>query len=265
MVKKKEDFGSILKKEKLKFKSGKELERYYEGKWKSEGYKKGYSLFGINISKIYHKARHDVSFDLLAPEKSDVILDAGCGDGSWDFRIAKKCKKLVAVDISKSAFAKSEKKKLKNMAFKKMDVEALKFPKNSFDKIYCVETLEHLLHPEKALKEFNRVLKSKGKLVLSYPLIDNSIIGKIEKFLHTRDLTPISEHLTEWEYNETINNIQEGGFKLIKIKGVIFDIGILNKIRTWAKFLVMPITNLMLSLKAFPRNSYFMIMLFEKE
>ncbi|MBI2629558.1 class I SAM-dependent methyltransferase [Candidatus Pacearchaeota archaeon] len=260
----KENFGSILKKDKLVFDNNKSLEKYYENKWEKEGYKQGYSLFGINISKIYHKARHDVSFELINPNKNEIILDAGCGDGTWDFRIAKKCKKLIAIDISKNAFAQSKRKAFKNMVFKKMNVEQLNFSANSFDKIYCVETLEHLINPEKALKEFNRVLKNKGKLVISYPLIDKSVIGRIEKFLHIRKGTPVSEHLTEWEYDETISHIEKEGFKIVKSKGVVFDIGFLEKIRKMSKFFVMPLTKLAVSITAFPRNSYFAIMLFEK-
>ena len=264
MGKNKEDFGSILKKENLEFKTGKDLEKYYEGKWKKEGYKGGYKLFGINISKKYHQARHDVSLELLNPQKSDIILDAGCGDGSWDFRIAKKCKKIIGVDISKNAFLKSKKKALKNMSFQKMNIESLKFPNKSFDKIYCVEAIEHLLHYEKALKEFNRVLKPRGKLIVSYPLADKTVVGKIGIALHIRKPIPISEHLTEWSYSETIENIEKQGFKLVNIKGVAFDIGFLYGIRKWAKFLVLPITNLVLWIQSFPRNSTFMIMEFEK-
>ncbi len=261
---KREDFGSILKKEKLNFKSQKELENYYEGKWKKEGYKKGYSLFGINISKLYHKGRHDTSFGLLKPEKHEIILDAGCGDGSWDFRIAKKCKKVIAIDISKSAFFEAKKKAPSNLIFEKMNVEQLKFSANSFDKIYCIETIEHLLKPEKALKEFYRVLKPKGKLVISYPLVDNTPVGRLEKFLHIRKGTPISEHLTNWSYSETIENIEKCGFKLVQVKGVVFDIGFFEKIRKLARVFVKPITDFLLSINSFPRNSYFIIMLFEK-
>src|SRR3989344_570055 len=104
---KKENFGDILRKTKFRFKNNKELEKYYEDKYRGKGYKKGYTLFGINISNIYHKARLKTAFDMLIPNKKDVILDAGCGDGKLALKIAKKCNKIYAVDISKNAFSKS--------------------------------------------------------------------------------------------------------------------------------------------------------------
>lgn len=40
---------------------------------------------------------------------------------------------------------------------------------NSFDNVLCTEVLEHLPYPDKAVKEFARVLKKWGKLILTAP------------------------------------------------------------------------------------------------
>ncbi len=40
---------------------------------------------------------------------------------------------------------------------------------DSFDIVLCTEVLEHIPHPELALKEFNRILKENGKLILTAP------------------------------------------------------------------------------------------------
>lgn len=63
-------------------------------KYATEGYRKGYTLFGINISNIYHKERHKASLDLLKPNKEEIILDAGCGGGKLSLKIAKNVKKF---------------------------------------------------------------------------------------------------------------------------------------------------------------------------
>jgi len=39
----------------------------------------------------------------------------------------------------------------------------------SFDVVMCIEVLEHLLEPEKAIKEFQRILKPGGVLILTAP------------------------------------------------------------------------------------------------
>ena len=40
----------------------------------------------------------------------------------------------------------------------------------SFDYVLCAQVLEHLEFPEKAFSEFNRLLKNRGKLILTAPL-----------------------------------------------------------------------------------------------
>lgn len=47
------------------------------------------------------------------------------------------------------------------------DIHALPFPDNTFDRVMCIEVLEHVKDPRQAFKEMKRVLKVGGKLVLS--------------------------------------------------------------------------------------------------
>jgi len=149
---KKVDQGGIIGKEKLIFNKNKDLEEYYESKWKKGGYKKGYRIHKVNLSKIYHQERHASAIKFLNPKKEEIILEAGCGKGDLALKIAKKCKKIYAIDISKSAFQKVKKKAPNNLVFKKMNLEKLEFKRNSFDKIVCVETLEHVLNPERVIR-----------------------------------------------------------------------------------------------------------------
>jgi len=263
MIKYKENFGSILNREKLNFKNNKQLEQYYEKKWATEGYKKGYKLFGINISKIIHKQRLGISFDFLKPKKDEIILDAGCGNGDLALKIAKKSK-VFAVDISKNAFFCAKNKTQKNLTFLKMNIEHLKFKNKMFDKIVCVETLEHVLHPEKVLKEFSRVIKQKGKLILTYPTIDKTIIAKTENFFRIRSLTNVSEHMTEWDYNAVIKKLEKYNFKFIEAKGIFFDLGRLNFIKKISKKIMLLVLKIELYITNFPKNSLFVAFVFEK-
>lgn len=257
-------YGSILKKKRLRFKSNKQLENYYEKKYAGEGYSKGFILFGTNISNIYHKARHDTSFEMLQPKKQDIILDASCGGGDMTLRLAKKCQKVYGIDISKNAFIKAKKKAPKNAIFQKGNVESLKFKNSFFDKIVSIETLEHVLHPDKMLKEFSRVLKQNGKLVMTYPTIDQTIVAKIERFLHIRDLFPVSEHLTEWDYNKVIKETEKAGFKFVRARGIVFDFGRIEKLNRLSKSIMQIITKIEIYIKNFPKNSLFVAFEFEK-
>jgi ubiquinone/menaquinone biosynthesis C-methylase UbiE len=51
------------------------------------------------------------------------------------------------------------------------DVTKLKYADNTFDYILCVNVLEHLIEPEKAVKEIRRVLKVNGKAFAAVPFL----------------------------------------------------------------------------------------------
>ena len=51
------------------------------------------------------------------------------------------------------------------------DITDIPVEDNSFDVILCVEVLEHLPYPEKAIQEFMRILKPGGLLILTAPFI----------------------------------------------------------------------------------------------
>lgn len=49
------------------------------------------------------------------------------------------------------------------------DITSIPEPDSSFDSIMCVEVLEHLPNPVRAIKEFSRLIKPKGHLILTAP------------------------------------------------------------------------------------------------
>lgn len=49
------------------------------------------------------------------------------------------------------------------------DIASIPEPDGSFDAILCVEVFEHIPHPVEALKEFSRLLRPGGQLVLTAP------------------------------------------------------------------------------------------------
>ena len=49
------------------------------------------------------------------------------------------------------------------------DILSIPVGSNSYDSILCTEVLEHIPYPDRALKEFSRILKKGGKLILTAP------------------------------------------------------------------------------------------------
>ena len=50
------------------------------------------------------------------------------------------------------------------------DITQIPEPDQSYDAVMCVEVLEHIPNPEKAIQEFSRLLKKNGILILTVPV-----------------------------------------------------------------------------------------------
>lgn len=109
-------------------------------------------------------------FENYRLDKNSRILDAACGEGALLNELYKKgYSKLYGVDIEENRFA------IKNRAkFKKADLNnKVPFNNSTFEFIFSLETLEHLDSPYNAIKEFHRVLKKNGALIISIPNLNN--------------------------------------------------------------------------------------------
>jgi SAM-dependent methyltransferase len=97
------------------------------------------------------------------------VLDAGCAYGRDTKLFANIGFKITGIDLSQELL-KRAKEFSPQTKFLKMDIRNLDFPNNHFDGIWCHATLLHLNNEdlEKALREFNRVLKEEGVLFASF-------------------------------------------------------------------------------------------------
>lgn len=126
---------------------------------------------GISMVQAQRLMEDKLAEKLNLPANS-LALDAGSGEGNVAINLAKKYDlRIYGVDLLdfavSKAIAKSQKLNLqKKVKFKIGDYTKLDFPDKTFDGIYTMETLVHVPDHKKALKEFYRVLKPNGKLVL---------------------------------------------------------------------------------------------------
>ncbi|MDD2646452.1 MAG: class I SAM-dependent methyltransferase [Patescibacteria group bacterium] len=128
--------------------------------------------------QIFYFKRYDEIINILKRiEKRPLkILDIGCADGYLLEQIVKNIDinqvDLFGVDISPNriALAKQRLNKYKNII--SLDVEnaeELSHLENKFDIIISVETIEHLISPQKAIDEIKRITKNDGAIVITVP------------------------------------------------------------------------------------------------
>lgn len=145
---------------------------------------------------------------LLEIEGGKIILDAGAGE----MKYAKYCKhlKYIAQDFGKYDPHKDN----RGFQMTKWDTSAcnitcdiidMPLERGSIDAIMCTEVFEHIKNPVLALKEFNRVLKNEGILLLTAPVCS---------LTHMAPYYYYNGFSLYW-YRE---HLRENGFEIIEIK-----------------------------------------------
>lgn len=99
-----------------------------------------------------------------------VVLDAACGEGYGSALLAATAARVTGVDLSADSVAHARRRyAAPNLTFEAADCLHLPFEDASFDCLVSFETLEHLEDHEGLLREFRRVLRPEGFLLISSP------------------------------------------------------------------------------------------------
>lgn len=108
----------------------------------------------------------------LSLPPDSLVLDAGCGEGHTAQRLHERFGlRVEGVDLLDFNIARGVRRIAKkgltpSVHLQVGDYTALPFPDDTFDGVYTLETLVHAPDYTQALKEFRRVLRPGGKLVL---------------------------------------------------------------------------------------------------
>lgn len=106
---------------------------------------------------------------LLRPDGAVRVLEVGAGTGVMSLLIAELGYQLTAIDISRGMLQEARRKAAQRslpITFEIADAEVLPFPEDQFDAVFGRHILWTLPHPDKALREWRRVLHPDGSLVL---------------------------------------------------------------------------------------------------
>ncbi|MGA2431086.1 MAG: methyltransferase domain-containing protein [Candidatus Acidiferrum sp.] len=111
---------------------------------------------------------HETVLEILKPLPRGTILDCPAGEGAL-------AKDLVAAGFSvRCCDLYPQLFRLKGVEIKAGDLAGtLPYSAGSFDYITCLEGLEHIDSPPQAFREFKRLLKTGGHLIISVPNIMN--------------------------------------------------------------------------------------------
>jgi len=217
----------------MKISHEKAVEKFYSyGSKKRAQIAGGFLSFGYwdrNTKEYYEAAEKLVDFFLFEAnmEKFENVLNVACGYGAESFRFfeAIKPKEMRCIDITQAhidfAKRKAKEKGFQNkMIFEKKDACRTNYPSNFFSHVLGIEGPAHFKTRMDFFSESYRVLKEKGKLMLTDITFDpiaskkNFILNKITELGSKRWHMPKENWGNIEKYCE---QLRAAGFKVEKV------------------------------------------------
>jgi 2-polyprenyl-3-methyl-5-hydroxy-6-metoxy-1,4-benzoquinol methylase len=153
--------------------------------------------------RFWHEAKFRLIQRVAIPGKNDRVLDAGCGSGTISNFLSNYAGSVTGIDSNPSAIDYARDVfKAPNLQFRLGQFDDLKGDK-PFDKIYCIEVIEHLYEHQVAdvLELFYKMTNPGGQLFLTtpnyrsaWPLIERildrySLVAKLDEAQHVTHFT----------------------------------------------------------------------------
>ena len=223
--------------------------------YNSSSKKKQISLMFDNISKTYDAINFIMSFGMdyywrlkianKINNNSAEILDVATGTADLAILMSKKTTgKVIGVDISDLMLDIGRKKVIKkdisNIELINADGESLPFKNCAFDLVTSSFGIRNFENIKRGLKEFNRVLKSGGELIILEPSIPKNLIFKQFYLFYFNIILPIigyfiSRDKRAYQYftksvnafpndKKFIKMLNETGFRQCKVKKMTMGI-----------------------------------------
>lgn len=99
-----------------------------------------------------------------------VVADLGAGEGTFSQLLARRAKKVIAIDNSEKMVEYgaelARKHGVQNLEYRKGDLEDVPLRDSSVDLAFFSQSLHHAPHPERAVAEAWRILKPGGRIVV---------------------------------------------------------------------------------------------------
>jgi len=135
------------------------------------------SLQNLDLSKTHYGHARMLDWALRQfPDLSGAnVLDIGVGEGQSSVLLARAGARVTGIDVSGEALTRATelaKRSGVHAEFIRMPGEDLRFPDKTFDAILCMSVYHHM-DLERATREFVRVLRPGGRVVMVEPLATN--------------------------------------------------------------------------------------------
>jgi cyclopropane fatty-acyl-phospholipid synthase-like methyltransferase len=172
-------------------------------------------------------------FSLMGLSANKKVLEVGSGSGGPAvFMVKETGCQLTGVDINENGIVNSQKLAAENGLSNKMEFmvadasSSLPFADETFDVIVSIDSINHFKAREKVFKEFNRLLKTGGRLLFTDAVVITGILTNEE--IAIRSSLGFFLFVPKGENERLLN---EAGFRDIVVKDVTDNI--ISTSRRW--------------------------------
>jgi ubiquinone/menaquinone biosynthesis C-methylase UbiE len=163
-----------------------------------------------------HQPENQWTINLLDLQPNDKVLEVGFGPGIAVQAAAERANFVAGVDFSKTMVGAASRRNAEAIRAKRVDLllgdaKQLPFEDNFFDKAFSIHSIYFWQEPLTALKEIYRVLKPKGKVVLTVLPKERWNEGNPDAPVGTPECRPYTGE-------ELSNLLRQAGFSQTQIK-----------------------------------------------
>lgn len=182
------------------------------------------------VTSKVHASGKDLQWlvETAALTGTERVLDVATGGGHTAFALAPYAAEVVALDITRPMLEVAQKEArargLANVHYLEGDAQALPCEDESFDVVTCRQAPHHFPNVRQAIREWARVLRPGGKLLL----IDSTSPEEPEAdaFLHKIEILRDPSHVRNHRISEWTAFLNEAGFvvQAAREEGIYLDI-----------------------------------------
>lgn len=140
----------------------------------------------------------------------DRVLDAGCGDGRFAAALVEAGAEVVGADVSEEALHRAAERAPGTELVRVEEGGPLPFADASFDVVWASEVLGHVADADAFLSELRRVLRPRGRLLITTPYH-----GRV---IRARRLDPRGPHLRFYTRRALEDLLDDLGFAEIRVR-----------------------------------------------
>jgi 2-polyprenyl-3-methyl-5-hydroxy-6-metoxy-1,4-benzoquinol methylase len=185
-----------------------------------------YTDYGYHADTPTHNLTyqlHDL-INLIGQNKSQKILDLGCGNGYLVNYLIKLGYNAYGTDASEKGIAIA--KKTNPERFFLQDISSDNLPAGllgiSFDLIISTEVIEHLYNPQAFIQFCQNQLKQSGEIIITTPYhgyLKNLILSIFNKWDSHMNPLWLGGHIKLWSKKTLSKILTDAGFTIVTFKG----------------------------------------------